>query len=84
MVSHPDLPTFMEQVNALVEIGYKTHTFMENRDVWIAFLSLSSAKYDGITNLKDVQPGEVDEYLADGWVVADSYSKFIRMVKPSA
>lgn len=65
-----------------VKLGYKVHTI--DFAFGTALMSLSSAKYEGITNLKDVQPSEVDGHLADGWIVADSYSKFIRMVKPSA
>ncbi len=44
-------------------------------------MSLSSAKYDDIESLRDVPPGEANKLLAQGWIVADSYSKFIRMVK---
>jgi len=45
-------------------------------------MSLSSEKiYDGITNLLDVPPEEVDTYQADGWIVADSWSKLVRVVK---
>lgn len=45
-------------------------------------MSLSSEKpYDDITNLRDVAPEQVDAYLADGWVVADSWSKLVRMVR---
>jgi len=69
-----------DDINNLVKLGYKVHTIDFN---WgTALMSLSASKYEGITNLKDVQPSEVDEYLAKGWVVTDSYSKFIRMVKP--
>ena len=45
-------------------------------------MSLSSEKtYDNITNLIDITPDQVDAYLADGWIVADSWSKLVRMVK---
>ena len=39
------------------------------------------SKYEDITNLIDVEPSQVDEYLAKGYIVTDSWSKFIRMVK---
>ena len=39
------------------------------------------SKYEDITNLIDVEPSQVDEYLAKGYTVTDSWSKFIRMVK---
>jgi len=83
---------FMKQVNTLVDEGYKVHTFTteyeegEHRGIGdrrlIAFMSLSSSsKYDDIVNLRDVDPRDVEEYLLDGWVVADSWAKNIRMVK---
>lgn len=71
-----------EDLAKFVKLGYKVHTI--DFAFGTALMSLSSAKYDGITNLKDVQPSEVDEYLSQGWIVADSYSKFLRMVKPGA
>jgi len=45
-------------------------------------MRLSSEKiYENITNLIDIPPNQVDAYLAKGWIVADSWSKLIRMVK---
>jgi len=85
--------TSLEDVNRLnKEQGYKIHTktvtmqpFADGSSTLhtVYLLSLSSEKtYDDITNLKDVSPEEVDKYLAEGWKVADSWSKSIRMVKP--
>ena len=82
----------MIRVNELYNEGYKCHTHtvhtyhddlsgrVMSKDQYL--MSLSSEKaYDNITNLADITPGQVDEYLADGWVVADSWSKVVRMVK---
>ena len=82
-----------DQINALVEVGYKIHTYAplytqsevpgSGETLHHVLMSLSSStKYEDISNLKDVPPNEVDALLADGWIVADSYSKFLRMVKP--
>ena len=87
-----DIDEFMDKVNALVELGYKVNTYIseyeqgehlgigEHRREALMSLS-SSTKYDDISNLKDVDPRDVDDYLATNWIVADSYSKFLRMVK---
>ena len=80
------------RVNELVEEGYKVHsvtvhTYREDMSGSIVskdqyLMSLSSEKaYDNITNLVDIPPNQVDEYLEDGWIVADSWSKVVRMVK---
>ena len=77
----------IDEANKLVELGYKLHTFfaapVEGDFVQSYYvMSLSSEKiYDDISNLKDVTPEEVDDYLAKGWIIADSWSKLIRMVK---
>ena len=83
----------IEKINVLVEQGYKVHTFNteyitgetpgvgEDRHNVLMSLSTSN-KYDDITNLRDVVPGDVDEYLVEGWVVADSWAKVVRMVRP--
>ena len=77
-----------EDANTLYEEqGHKLHTFhtaiVEGgviQEYWI--MSQSSDKsYDDISNLKDVTPQEVDAYLADGWIIGDSWSKLVRMVK---
>jgi hypothetical protein len=84
----------IEKVNVLCSQGYKIHTFNTEyvtgetpgigEDRHNILMSLSTpSKYDDISNLQDVAPQDVDEYLERGWRVADSYSKFIRMVKPS-
>ena len=72
-----------DQMNELVAQGYKLHTFTTRGTQLdcVAVMSLSSAKYDDIEGLRDVPPGEANKLLGEGWIVADSYSKFIRMVK---
>ena len=78
-----------DEMNALVDEGYKLHSFtvasVKGEHIvsphYVAVMSLSSAKYDDIEGLRDVPPGEANKLLSEGWIVADSYSKFIRMVK---
>lgn len=77
-----ELDTWFEKINALAEAGYRVHTI--DLELGVALMSLSSAKYENITNLKDVPPHEADSYLAKGWRITESYSKFVRMVKPNA
>jgi len=76
------------EVNELVEAGYKLHTALIDPQVHSTgyktkyVMSLSSEKaYDNITNLQDIPPDMVDGYLAKGWIIADSWSKLVRMVK---
>lgn len=81
----------IEACNERYAEGYKVHSVIVTHDQigdqnprsHISYLmSLSSEKaYDGITNLVDVPPNQVDTYLAKGWIVADSWSKLVRMVK---
>ena len=40
-----------------------------------------SGKYDDITELVDAPPAEVNDYLAQGYVILETYSKYVRMVK---
>jgi len=82
----------LDRVNELYEEGYKVHTHtvhvyhddisgrVMSKDQFL--MSRSSEKaYDNITNLKDVEPQYADEYLAKGWIIADSWSKLVRVVK---
>ena len=82
----------MLRVNELVELGYKLHsvtprTYADDASGRIKtdhayMMSLSAEKaYENISNLIDIAPYEVDGYLAQGWIVADSWSKVVRMVK---
>ena len=73
--SHP-LREYQDQINEYVEQGYRVHTLNEDT----ALLSLSSAKYRGITNLTDVPPEDVDEMITHGWEILETFSKKIRMV----
>jgi len=70
---------YLEKINALADVGYRVHTFTYD----CSLLSLHSNKFEGITNLKDIQPSEVDRYLLQGWEILDTYSKLIRIVKRS-
>jgi len=72
--------TNLEDIEKYVKLGYRVHTIDFN---WgTALMSLSSSKYDGITNLIDVVPEDVDDLLANGWVVVESWAKKVRMVLP--
>ena len=81
----------IEQANKRYLDGYKVHSVIvtpeqigdQNPRSNISYImSLSSEKaYDNITNLVDVTPSQVDEYLGNGYIVADSWSKVVRMVK---
>jgi len=82
----------VEDVNKRYLEGYSVHSTIvtiTTDDVTrsivsnISYLmSLSKEKaYDNITNLIDVEPSQVDEYLSNGYIVADSWSKTVRMVK---
>lgn len=86
-----DRDLFAEDINDTVTDGYRVHTFTVTYEGdgklggvrYTALMSLKSdSKYENISNMKDVPPHEVDEHLAEGWVITDSYSKFIRMVRP--
>ena len=82
----------MLRVNELDELGYKLHsvtprTYADDATGRIKtdhayMMSLSSEKaYDNITHLIDIPPHEVDNWLKAGFIVADSWSKVVRMVK---
>ena len=79
-----------EQMNILVDEGYKLHTFtavtVQGEHIlmpqYVAIMSLSSStKYDYIERLVDVVPQNVNAWLDKGYIVADSWAKNIRMVK---
>ena len=68
------------KLNALAEVGYRVHTI--DMETGVALLSLKSdSKYDNIKGLVDVAPHEVNTMLEEGWIVAESWSKNVRMVK---
>lgn len=69
--------TWENQLNALHDAGYSIRTV---RDDFIV-MSLDSEKYEGITSLIDVSPNNVDDYLKDDYVILETYSKNVRMVK---
>jgi len=83
-----DSSFFEEKINALAEVGYRVSQLATVRPLegwtdgeYIALMSLHSNKFEGITNLKEVHPSEVDEYLLQGWEILDTYSKTIRLVR---
>lgn len=92
METPEDRKEFNEVLNQALETGHIVHTFTTQHEPsevqgigytrYVALMSLKTeGKYENITNLKDVPPHQVDEYLDDGWVVTDTFSKFVRMVK---
>ena len=76
-----------ETIEVFVEDGYKVHSFNtpqneEGEYFYEVLMSLSSdSKYDNISNLRDVEPSQVDELLKQGWIVIESWAKNVRMVK---
>ena len=77
----------LTKVNELSEYGYRVHTVISSTDrdgvnFLRYLLSLSSAKYEGITDIRDVKTGEAQLLLdsPDNWEILETYSKFIRMV----
>jgi hypothetical protein len=74
--------TTTTEINELAKLGYRVHTI--NFEYGTALMSLKSeGKYDNIVDLRDVLPEDVYDYLEKGWRVTESYSKRVRMVKPS-
>jgi len=85
----------IEQANKRYGEGYRVHSsivrvFQEDlsgciiSDISYLMSLTSESKYDNISNLLDVSPEQVDEYLAKGYIVTDSWSKVVRMVKKNA
>jgi len=79
-----------ETIDVFVEDGYKVHSFNTPQGeedgmssyFYEVLMSLSTdSKYDNISNLRDVEPSQVDELLKQGWVVVESWAKNVRMVK---
>ena len=79
-----------ETMDVFVREGYKVHTFNTPRNEEGAYyyevhMSLSTDnKYDNIESLRDVEPSQVDALLKQGWIVAESWAKNVRMVKKIA
>ena len=69
--------TWEAQLNKSYEAGYSIRTV---RDDFIV-MSLDSEKYEGVTELVDVDPRDVNQRLAEGYVILETYSKNVRMVK---
>lgn len=87
-VNDDTFKTFEDKLNTLAEAGYRVNSFQiggwpDELTQYYAIMSLKAdSKYENISNLRDVSPGDVDGYLADGWIITDTYSKFVRMVRP--
>jgi hypothetical protein len=90
IVSADDLREAEDKMNALAEISYKAHSFTtpfgsDGRYFYEILMSLSSdSKYDNIEALRDVEPSQVDALLKEGWIVAESWAKNVRMVRKIA
>ena len=69
--------TWENQLNALHDAGYSIRSVQDDFIV----MSLDSEKYEGITELEDVNPRDVNSYLAQGYMILETYSKNVRMVK---
>ena len=82
-----NLFTAEEWINEFYQAGYRIHTFTQGIDSeglvqYTVVMSLKDdSKYDNITNLRDVPPSQVDDFLEKGWSVVESWSKIVRMVK---
>ena len=72
------LDGYLERINALSEVGYKVHTYTSE----YALMEIKD-DYHGVTNLKDIPPNEVDDFIVNGWTIASASisTKFVRMVK---
>ena len=76
--------TWEAQLNKLYEVGYEIFPNGIQDDFIIIHLKeLGQNDYSNVTNLKDVPPSEVDDYIADGWEITSTSisTKFVRMVK---
>jgi len=79
-VKTPDIRIFGTAINEQNEQGYRLAHIIPDRSDFIAVMSLSSKKYEGITNLTDVPPEDVDEMITHDWEILETFSKKIRMV----
>ena len=70
--------TWEQQINALAEAGYKIHTVCDD---FVVMVLDEDRKYENIKSLVDVDPRDVDEKLREGYVVVDSWTKNVRMVR---
>ena len=70
--------TWEQQINALAEAGYKIHTVCDD---FVVMVLDEDKKYENIKSLIDVSPEQVDHYLKKDYVVVDSWTKNVRMVR---
>jgi len=89
---YDDEEEFIDKINTLVDEGYKVHTYVSeyeqgehlgigNRRMEVLMSLSSSNKYDNADLVEDVKPHEVNDYLKQGYIIADSWAKNLRMVK---
>lgn len=78
-----DVDKFETSVNALAESGYAVSLLNVDAGKLSAILKLDTGNYENVTNLKDVDPLEVDKHISEGWEIASCSisTKFVRMVK---
>ena len=79
-----------ERIDEYVKLGYRLHTlttptYSVDSVGYVSYVALMSlkdtGKYDDITELEDVQPIDVNDYLHKGYVILETFSKSVRMVK---
>ena len=81
-----DTVTLYGWLNAKANQGYKLHTVGHRHDQrlgYYAVMYLDKGNYEDVTNLADVSPSDVDQYLENGWEIASTSisTKFVRMIK---
>ena len=81
------------KINSFAEDGYRVHSYtyatyyypdegiLEHK--YTALMYLDIGNYEGVTNLADITPQDVDLYLSQGWEIASTSisTKFVRMIK---
>lgn len=79
-----DFEEFERRINIASDLGYTAVFAGTNGEggLW-ALMKIENGNYQDVTNLKDVEPTEVDGYIAEGWEITSTSisTKFIRMVK---
>ena len=83
-IRNDELQLFKE-LNHKSKQGYKLHSVIPTGGGILAIMYLDKGNYEDVTNLADVAPPDVDQYLANGWEIASTSisTKFVRMIKRS-
>ena len=79
----------LTEVNEYAELGYKVISVEPwiseygHTAGWHYVMKLEKGSYEDVTNLADVSPNDVDQYLENGWEIASTSisTKFVRMIK---